>query len=172
MKNRAYSTNYSNHKCDLCSEELKSNQFYLFPCSHAFHQLCLTSTAIQTLTPSQLIDMQVIQASLKTSQGRTGDQDRARLQEQDALQQQLDSLIASDCPLCGYAIIKHLSHSLLKDASIEDIESWKLQHQEKEYPIVLTRCCKEVGIHNRSRIRIQFNRNTQNIITRCSVRYF
>jgi hypothetical protein len=127
MKNRAYSTAFSNHKCDLCYEDLKSNQFYLFPCSHAFHTHCLSSSALQTLSISQLADLQAIQSSLKSLQSRSNEQDsRARLQEQDSLQQQLDSLIAPDCPLCGYAIIKHLNHSLLENTASEELESWML----------------------------------------------
>lgn len=127
MKNRAYATAYSNHKCDLCCDELRSNQFYLFPCSHAFHSHCLSASALKTLTSSQLADLQIIQASLKSLQGRVGDIDsRARMQEHDSLQQQFDSLVASDCPLCGYAIIKQLNHSLVEDISQEEFLSWTL----------------------------------------------
>jgi vacuolar protein sorting-associated protein 18 len=126
MKHRAYSVAYSSQKCELCAQELRTNQFYLFPCAHGFHSHCLVQSCAQSLPPAQRQELQRIQDSLSTL-FRQGTQDaRIKANQQELLQQQLESLIAADCPLCGYAIINKLTQSLLDETSGEEKSSWML----------------------------------------------
>ncbi|ODV92692.1 hypothetical protein CANCADRAFT_30776 [Tortispora caseinolytica NRRL Y-17796] len=75
--------------CRLCRYPLLSEQFYVFPCQHAFHVTCLIEQAMERSSKAMQRKLQ----SLRVEYLR-GNESEA-----------LDALIASECALCGDAII-------------------------------------------------------------------
>lgn len=126
MKTRAYSTVSHSQRCDFCMEMLLGNQFYLFPCSHGFHTDCLMQNALKSLNASQLNEIRKIEESLKSTALKLKENDPRLKAQHEALQQELDDIIAADCPLCGYTIIKQLSVSMLADIDKTEVQSWLL----------------------------------------------
>ena len=115
MKTRGYSTVSSHERCSLCDENLAGNQFYLFPCSHGFHSVCLVKESYKNLPPNQLSALKSLEESLKIISARVKDSDSRARTQQEALQQELDGYIGADCPLCGYAMIALIGKSLISD---------------------------------------------------------
>jgi hypothetical protein len=125
MKNRGYCT-MTRDRCDLCYEGLLGNQYYLFPCSHVFHSACLLREVHKTLSSSQLTALRAVEDSLKALSHRVKDSDSRARTQQEALQQELDGYIASDCPLCGFAMINSLATSLVSDEEKNAAKLWIL----------------------------------------------
>ena len=126
MKHRAYSTVSNHQRCELCMNVLLGNQFYLFPCSHGFHSTCLTQNAMKSLSESQLNEVKKIEELIRSTGSKLKENDQRVKAQHEALQLELDNIIAADCPLCGYTIIKSLNVSLLTDIDRAEIQSWML----------------------------------------------
>lgn len=147
MKNRAYSMTSQQQKCEHCRDILFGQQFYLFPCSHGFHRMCLLQQSAQHLSPAQYSAVQGIVELLRNlsngssnshhhSQVRQsqdtgvgiGSSDQRTRAQFEALQTELDGYIAADCPLCGFVMIQSLGVSLLHccEDDVAEAKSWEL----------------------------------------------
>eukprot|EP00605_Chrysophyceae_sp_TOSAG23-4_P000496 GSChrysophyteH1.ASY1.ANO1.556.1 assembled CDS len=125
MKKRGYSVS-SLQRCEYCAQALFSRQFYLFPCSHGFHNDCLTTKVFtdKHLDSAQLEAVAVLESQIRNLAGRSKDDKRA-MSQMEYLQIELDGYVAADCPLCGYVMIQSLSMPLVPDDQ-PDADPWRL----------------------------------------------
>jgi len=126
MKKRGYSVSSLQH-CEYCRSALFSRQFYLFPCSHGFHNDCMLKRvhSHKHLDDKQLEAVNVLNEQIRVISRRAKDDKRAMAQ-QEYLQNELDGYIAADCPLCGYVMIRSLSLPLISEDDAKDAASWDL----------------------------------------------
>jgi hypothetical protein len=125
MKTRGYGTLTNHERCSFCDGTLLGNQFYLFPCAHGFHTVCLLREAHKTLPIGQLPVLKSVEESLKLLTMKVKDLDTRARSQQEALQQELDGFIGADCPLCGYAMINLIGKSLISNEEMaKDAFKW------------------------------------------------
>ncbi len=119
----------ASQRCEYCTETLFSKIFYLFPCSHGFHSECILRNIHMTCrNDSELHDIKALEESIrKASISAKDPSDKRATTQYEYLLAELDGLIAADCPLCGYAMIRSLSVPLINtDEEIECMKSWAL----------------------------------------------
>lgn len=78
------------------------------------------------MNAAQLNEIKKLEESLKSTALKLKENDPRTKAQHEALQQELDDIIAADCPLCGYSIIKQLSVSMLADIDKSEVQSWFL----------------------------------------------
>lgn len=125
MKKRGFSVS-SAQRCEHCKGALFSNQFYLFPCSHGFHTNCLLEHTQhgKHLDAAQLETVKSMERQIRELSSNVGDVRSATQLEY--LQNELDSYVAADCPLCGYVMIQSLAVPLVAKADELEAISWAL----------------------------------------------
>ncbi|PIA13753.1 hypothetical protein COEREDRAFT_11032 [Coemansia reversa NRRL 1564] len=117
--------------CQVCGKPLWLRQFYVFPCQHSFHGDCLTRRVVGSCNrvqrrriqelQSQMVDITKQRRKLKLTplvRSRTDDKASAENDEQLEQQlrrarQQLNSLVAGECVLCGETMIKSIAEPLV-----------------------------------------------------------
>ncbi len=126
IKKRGYSVSSLQH-CEYCRSALFNRQFYLFPCSHGFHQDCMLKRVYthKHLDDKQLEAVTILNDQIRSISRRAKDDKRAMAQ-QEYLQNELDGYIAADCPLCGYVMIRSLSMPLISSDDALEAKSWEL----------------------------------------------
>ena len=119
----------ASQRCEYCTETLFSKIFYLFPCSHGFHSECiLRNIHLTCRNEGELHDIKALEESIrKASISAKDPSDKRAITQYEYLLAELDGLIAADCPLCGYAMIRSLEVPLINTAEeIECMKSWAL----------------------------------------------
>ena len=103
-------------RCDLCFRPVLSRSFYLFPCSHAFHTDCLIEHMKRYLTEEQRSRVLTLQRMLASSTAEGGGGGE-KAGERNALENELDDIVASECILCGEHMIREVSEPFLSSSS-------------------------------------------------------
>ena len=126
MKKRGYSVS-SLQRCEYCVKPLFSQLFYLFPCSHGFHQDCLLRRVYthKHLEDAQLQTVKSLEVEIRSISSRSKD-DKRSMARLEYLQHELDGCIAADCPLCGYVMIRSLSTPLVSEEDKAESSTWIL----------------------------------------------
>ena len=99
----------------------------MFPCTHGFHSECLSIRINIENDPQVIKQIQSIEEQLKTLSTRI--ESRTVIVQRESLQIELDNIVAGDCPLCGYAMIRSLLIPLINTNNTNDLEekeSWNL----------------------------------------------
>lgn len=123
MKQRGFTVSSTQH-CQHCSQRLFSKQFYLFPCSHAFHTDCLYAQAMtHYLDDSQKQTVKDLNGQLRNVSANNSANAASQIEQ---LQNEIDGYIAADCPLCGYAMIRSVALPLIGEEDMEEKQSWDL----------------------------------------------
>lgn len=126
MTKRGYS--YSTiQRCEDCSEALFNKQFYLFPCSHGFHSLCIMKRIKKSADENTLTKIRSLEEQIAIAAVRAKDvADKRAAVQFEYLQSELDNYCAADCPLCGYAMIDSLAIPLIQPHEIDEVQRWAL----------------------------------------------
>lgn len=126
MRHKGYSTISNYQQCDLCCTILMGSQFYLYPCSHGFHSNCLLSHTKKCLNSNDLQVIETLETSLKQLQvlKESNNTDNKIKVRYEAIQEEIDSYIAADCPLCGYVMINAVEKPF--DSNTEEAKKWEL----------------------------------------------
>ncbi|KAJ2802253.1 tethering complex subunit [Coemansia guatemalensis] len=149
LKNR-FAILSTEETCQVCGKPLWLRQFYVFPCQHSFHGDCLTRRVVGSCNrvqrrriqelQTQMVDITKQRRQLKltplVAKSRSDDKTSAESDEQLEQQlrrakQQLNSLVAGECVLCGEAMIKSIAEPLVSmdelgaSASAAD-DSWSI----------------------------------------------
>ncbi|KAI8823436.1 vacuolar protein sorting protein 18 [Fimicolochytrium jonesii] len=139
-------------ECNICNAALLTRQFYVYPCEHVFHADCLTDQTIKNSNPTKAKRVKDLQrritqgvaarrAGPATDEGginlasamlamRLGKPYEAAIEpaavKTEVLKEELDDLIAAECPLCGDLMIKSVDRPFVDATEMELIRSWEL----------------------------------------------
>ncbi|XP_075241527.1 vacuolar protein sorting-associated protein 18 homolog [Convolutriloba macropyga] len=133
----------ADEKCSLCGYPLLLRQFYSFPCRHAFHSDCLLhKLKTDLLSPREVADIERLQTEINSSEvvmqrnrlpdakfmsGGGGDFGANGLgsAELEAKKEELDALVASECPFCGELMIQNIHRRFIPPERLEEeLASW------------------------------------------------
>jgi len=67
-----------------------------------------------------------LEDQIKALQGKSKDQDKKAIIQLETLYSELDGLVATECPLCGEAMVNSVVVSLLADVDSMEAKSWEL----------------------------------------------
>ncbi|KAJ1990288.1 tethering complex subunit [Coemansia sp. RSA 1358] len=130
LKNRFAILN-AEETCQTCGQPLWLRQFYVFPCQHSFHSDCLTRQVVGSCNRVQRRRIHELQSqsveiskqrrqirltplvSNKQRDGKFAENDEQLEQQLRRVKQQLDALVASECVLCGEAMIKSIAEPFI-----------------------------------------------------------
>lgn len=143
-------------RCDLTERHVLSGPFYIFPCTHCFLAEALVEAACGYLPASQRERVQALwkracaledeasegsagaaaaaaAAAQMTAFGRVGGARRSRWHagsggdKREEVQEELDELIARECPLCGEPMIDSIKRPFITPQEAEDqAADWEL----------------------------------------------
>ncbi|KAJ2719561.1 tethering complex subunit [Coemansia sp. Benny D115] len=140
LKNR-FAILSAEEACQICSQPLWLRQFYVFPCQHSTHADCLIRRVVGTCNRVQRrriheLQSQSVEISKQRRQLRLtpltgkskskGESDEQLEQQQRRVKQQLDSLVAGECPLCGEAMIKSISEPFIDPDQSGMDDAWAI----------------------------------------------
>ena len=105
----------SDEQCDLCGKPLIIQQFYVFPCHHTFHGLCLLDTVRRKSTPLLVKKIEDLQNQLSKV---------ARGPKRDILSESFDNIIGEDCVLCGSTMVQSIDNDF--EITAAEVAAWKI----------------------------------------------
>ncbi|KAJ6253766.1 vacuolar protein sorting-associated protein [Anaeramoeba flamelloides] len=130
-----------NKKCDICGRHFINRSYYVFPCNHAFHPICLKKAMSKYfLTEKQIQRVQKLKISIKkntksleqflTVNNENNNQPKGNkiiLGNRIALnRKEIEEIIAHDCILCGRLVSKIVEKDLINLSDEKLMGSWKL----------------------------------------------
>ncbi len=111
-------------QCEVCYQLAVSQEFYVFPCGHAFHSECLFRALRPYLSPEQAKRIAGLLDQLRRNDKVPDDVRSTRYKAR--LQVELDSLLAADCLLCGEVMIGNIDKPLGGDDGKEEKLRWRV----------------------------------------------
>jgi hypothetical protein len=118
--------------CEICGAPAIRERFYVFACRHCFHEACLRALVCPTLSQERRerlfalegkrVDHQAAVAGAAIGGGSPGDS--SALAE---LEDELDGILADDCPLCGRLMIQTIRRPFIDlPAEQAEADSWAI----------------------------------------------
>jgi len=107
---------YGDQKCSISNQCCIGQEFFLFPCGHAFLYSCLQSEMPKHLSALDQRRLTELQQEFAVC---PDDEEKARLQED------IDDILAGECMLCGRVMISCVDKRLDQDLTSEQSE-WNL----------------------------------------------
>ncbi|GIY21182.1 vacuolar protein sorting-associated protein 18 homolog [Caerostris extrusa] len=128
-----YSMVTSQEKCASCGYPIMGRSFYLFPCKHVFHSICMVAEVMPHLTPTKMNRVSEIQRQLAALVGQEDSASissvslmSAAISNKDRLNAELDDLVASECLYCGDIMIRSVDISFLNMSDYPAVlKSWE-----------------------------------------------
>lgn len=126
--------------CEICSAPAIRERFYVFACRHCFHEACLRALVVPTLPQERrdrLFSLEAIRVEYQAAAaglpplsgsnapaGGTGSGGEPSLAE---VEDELDGILADDCPLCGRLMINTIRRPFI-DLPTEqaEVDSWAI----------------------------------------------
>lgn len=106
--------------CSSCDKKVTTRQFYLFPCAHAFHADCLVSKVLKMSSPRIIRRIMDTQKRMTVKLESSGGVLSKGIEE---IRAELDTLVATDCALCGDLMINTVDVPLIENNDKEAF-SW------------------------------------------------
>lgn len=121
----------ANQVCEICSLPAVRERFYVFACKHCFHEACLRAlvTASPTLAPGKrdrvfaLEELRLEHQAVAAGAAPGSLPPTAALAE---IEEELDNLLADDCPLCGHLMIQTIRRPFIDESEAIEVESWAI----------------------------------------------
>lgn len=116
--------------CEVCGGPATRERFYAFACQHCFHESCLCSVTAPTLDKERRERLYALEAQRVQHQAATagalagGELSAAALAE---IEEELDSMIAEDCPLCGRLMIETVTRPFIDSHEGPEAQSWMIR---------------------------------------------
>lgn len=104
-----YSFVHAQDTCCECNYPLLSKPFYLFPCSHKFHQDCLSDSVMGYLNETKQKKVSELKGKLLAmshEEGGTGTVGQWGDREQ--VRAEIDSIVAGECLYCGDNVVANI----------------------------------------------------------------
>lgn len=115
--------------CEICGEASVRERFYAFACTHCFHEACLRALvvpALETERRQRLFDLESKriehQAAGALGDGAVG----PSAKELEEVEDELDGILADDCPLCGKLMIQAIRRPFIDPDEVAEAESWAI----------------------------------------------
>ncbi|XP_042895877.1 vacuolar protein sorting-associated protein 18 homolog [Parasteatoda tepidariorum] len=120
-------------KCASCGYPIMGRSFYLFPCKHVFHSVCMVSEVQPHLPPTKQNRITELQRQLAALVGQDDSASissaslmSASVSTKDKLTAELDDLVASECLYCGDIMIRSIDVTFLNMSEYSSIlKSWE-----------------------------------------------
>eukprot|EP01113_Clastostelium_recurvatum_P023090 TRINITY_DN2761_c0_g1_i3.p1 TRINITY_DN2761_c0_g1~~TRINITY_DN2761_c0_g1_i3.p1 ORF type:complete len:987 (-),score=308.24 TRINITY_DN2761_c0_g1_i3:8-2968(-) len=135
-------------RCEVCHYGVLTRSFYLFPCQHVFHADCLVAEILPLLNAPLRVRVRDIQNKLATLQYESTTTRSAPAREDseggssssssssstsmsastpaERLKGELDTLVASECPLCGDIMLRSIDKPFVAPDEIDAKRSWAI----------------------------------------------
>eukprot|EP00744_Colponema_vietnamica_P014027 GILI01019658.1.p1 GENE.GILI01019658.1~~GILI01019658.1.p1 ORF type:complete len:1004 (-),score=186.70 GILI01019658.1:136-3078(-) len=121
------------HMCEFCSTPALSKPFFLFPCSHAMHFDCLMDKMKKAADAPLRTRLAELEKEFNMETSRMGakellpaDTKAQLLKKVDDLKSTLDSILASECFLCGSFMIKSVKEPFISTEDRAEVQSWAI----------------------------------------------
>jgi vacuolar protein sorting-associated protein 18 len=124
LKNRSLYVS-SSQLCELCDAPALTQEFYLFPCGHAFHSQCLSAHMQQHLNSGQRSEVTRLREQIAAAESSAVMTKRAALQLK-AMRSELDGFVAAECVLCGELMVQSIDKPLVHSDDAEEAKQWDL----------------------------------------------
>eukprot|EP00811_Abedinium_folium_P023593 NODE_3318_length_2054_cov_3.249611.p1 GENE.NODE_3318_length_2054_cov_3.249611~~NODE_3318_length_2054_cov_3.249611.p1 ORF type:complete len:504 (-),score=183.39 NODE_3318_length_2054_cov_3.249611:178-1689(-) len=117
--------------CALCGVPALLERFFVFSCGHCFHEACIRDNAIPHLSGEQRRRLFALEAiRLEHAAAAAGAVSGVEATPSVSLakaEEELDGILADDCPLCGRLMISAIRRPFLdSEHEKEEIESWAI----------------------------------------------
>ncbi|XP_064080342.1 vacuolar protein sorting-associated protein 18 homolog [Macrobrachium nipponense] len=99
---------HAQDRCCECNYPLLTRPFYLFPCSHKFHQDCLSDAVLGYLSETRrkrVSDLKGKLLAISNDESTTG---TGVWGDREQIQSEIDSLVAGECLYCGDNIVSNI----------------------------------------------------------------
>ncbi|XP_054719566.1 vacuolar protein sorting-associated protein 18 homolog [Uloborus diversus] len=128
-----FSTVTAQEKCASCSYPIMGRSFYLFPCKHVFHSICMIAEVTPHISPTKQTRVSEIQRQLAALVGQEDSASissasllTAAVSTKDRLNAELDDLVASECLYCGDIMVRSIDVPFLNMSEYSAIlQSWE-----------------------------------------------
>eukprot|EP00747_Dinoflagellata_sp_TGD_P062324 gnl/TRDRNA2_/TRDRNA2_152960_c0_seq1.p1 gnl/TRDRNA2_/TRDRNA2_152960_c0~~gnl/TRDRNA2_/TRDRNA2_152960_c0_seq1.p1 ORF type:complete len:156 (-),score=36.05 gnl/TRDRNA2_/TRDRNA2_152960_c0_seq1:81-509(-) len=123
-----------NEACEICGTLASRERFYFFACRHCFHEACLRAVILPTLSSTQkenlfALESQRLEHAAAAAGAGSRESPSMPLAE---VEDQLDAILADDCPLCGKLMIQTVSRPFFDDGEGAEERSWAIGDDEDE----------------------------------------
>lgn len=120
-----YSYVHAQDRCCECNYPLLSRPFYLFPCSHKFHQDCLSDSVMGYLSKTKQKKVSELKGKLLAmSHDESGIGTVGQWGDREQVRAEIDSLVAGECLYCGDNLVANIDTPFISnnewDASMAD----------------------------------------------------
>jgi hypothetical protein len=95
-------------KCDVCRERVALRDFFVFPCTHCFHDDCLTAEVLRHLSRERRARFEALKAS-------PADSDQALLEE----------FLSAVCPFCSETFVQSVAEPLVFASDEAEMRMWE-----------------------------------------------
>ena len=123
---------HASQLCEFCKDQpLSTKPFYIFPCGHGMHCDCCKQKVEVYLQESEKVEIKRIEEKISMLMNINNNKsnlmiDKKLNAELECLQEELDNILASECPLCGRYMIHSIGISLLYGISENELKSWEI----------------------------------------------
>eukprot|EP00929_Paragymnodinium_shiwhaense_P007593 TRINITY_DN111502_c0_g1_i1.p1 TRINITY_DN111502_c0_g1~~TRINITY_DN111502_c0_g1_i1.p1 ORF type:complete len:1137 (+),score=204.22 TRINITY_DN111502_c0_g1_i1:82-3492(+) len=127
--------------CEICGEAAVRERFYAFSCRHCFHEACLRDLITPTLTEDMRKQLFKLEAKRIEHQAAATVHSLSMLDagsrgaslpgglsatEIAEVEEELDGILADDCPLCGRLMIQTIRRPFIDPFEEAEVESWAI----------------------------------------------
>lgn len=113
--------------CEICAAFAMQERFYVFACRHCFHEACLRALILPVLSDERRERLLALEATRIEHQAAAG----GALSGPPAIalaeiEDELDGILADDCPLCGWLMIQTITRPFIDPHEQAEVDSWAI----------------------------------------------
>uniref|UniRef100_A0A1B0DRJ0 Vacuolar protein sorting-associated protein 18 homolog n=1 Tax=Phlebotomus papatasi TaxID=29031 RepID=A0A1B0DRJ0_PHLPP len=102
-------------QCSICTACLLVRPFFVFPCGHKFHEDCLEKHLMPLLTTEVSQRLSGLKVRLNMLGGSHTNQEGDAQNAREALKEEIQTIVASDCVFCGELTIETIDKPFISD---------------------------------------------------------
>jgi hypothetical protein len=110
----------------LSNKPILGNEFYLFPNNYAYIAEELMKEMMSRFSPEQREEVRELQRRIASCPAGGASAGMGGMSEREALQQRLDDLVASECPLTGESMIDTITMPFISEEEDDERGEWEL----------------------------------------------
>ena len=116
---------HAQDRCSECNYPLLTRPFYLFPCSHKFHQDCLSDAVLVYLNPKQQKQVADLKGKLLALSGDETSTNNL-WSDREQIRAKIDSIVAGECLYCGDIAVDSVDLPFIEGEEWNTLtEEWK-----------------------------------------------